>query len=667
MPAGMKPAELKGLMKIRFLFLRSSVLLAVTGLIGLALLIGGCSQGEESQVKLIPRHVLFDNPDRVNPRLSPNGELWSYLAPYKDVMNIWVSTVGAADDRPVTRDSARGIQYYFWGGQSDRILYLEDDGGNENWRLCAVDIETMTSTCLTPFEGVQVRIIERNKNFPNQLIIGMNKDNPQLHDVYRLNIITGDLDKVATNPGNVAHWFTDADFKLRGALAANDIGGFDLMVRPAESGQWRSIISWDSENAMTAEPIGFDRDGSSLYVVDSRDANAGRLCRVDAATGEIEQVVLEHPRYDVTNVVLNPDTHVPEWAVIVTHRDSIVVLDDGVRDDIEAVKALHHGDPFLTSRDDADDTWMIGFVADDGPIPYYSFQRTTNEATFLFYHRPELLEYELASMEPIEFEARDGLRLHGYITFPPGQERQDLPMVLKVHGGPWARDTWGWSSEVQWLANRGYAVLQVNYRGSAGYGKDFMIAADGEWGGKMLTDLVDGVNWAIAQGYADPGRVAIYGYSFGGYAALCGAAFTPEVFSCAVDLMGISNLLTFMESIPAYWESYRRILYERVGHPVEDRDLLRSRSPLFYADQIEIPMLIGQGANDPRVSRQESEQIVEALEKNGVAHEYLLFEDEGHGLARPENRLEFYNAAEKFLADCLGGRIELTREGEVIR
>ncbi len=648
----------------RSLVLKSSLWLIMGCLIGLA---SGCSQGDRSQVELIPRQVLFGNPDRVNPRLSPDGRRWSYLAPYKDVMNVWVATIGQDDARPVTMDSTRGITYYFWGGQSRHILYLEDDAGNENWRLSAVNIETLADTRLTPFEGVQVRIIDRSKDFPDHLIIGMNKDNPQHHDVYRLNIATGSLDKVATNPGNIAHWITDAEFRVRGALAANDIGGFDLMVRPTEQAKWRTIIRWDSQDAMTAYPVGFNREGSSIYVIDSREANAGRLCRVDAATGEIEQVVLEHPRYDVTKVVLNPDTHAPEWAVIVTHRDSIVVLDDGVRDDIEAVKALHRGDPFVTSRDNDDDTWMIGFVTDDGPIPYYSFDRPSKRATFLFFHRPELTEYELASMEPVEFDTRDGLRLYGYITFPPGAERRNLPMVLKVHGGPWTRDTWGWNPDVQWLANRGYAVLQVNYRGSSGYGKDFVIAGDGEWGGKMLTDLIDGVQWAVAQGYTDPDRVAIYGFSFGGYAALCGAAFTPDVFSCAVDLMGMSNLLTFLESIPPYWESYRNILHERIGHPVEDRELLRARSPLFYADQIKIPMLIGQGANDPRVSRNESEQIVEALEQSGVRCEYLLFEDEGHGLARPENRLTFYTAAERFLAECLGGRVEPARKGEVIR
>ena len=319
-----------------------------------------------------------------------------------------------------------------------------------------------------------------------------------------------------------------------------------------------------------------------------------------------------------------------------------------------------HGQP---RRNTDGDIWVIGFTADDGPVKYYMFDRNTKEAKFLFVHKPDLNDYPLAKMEPISFTSRDGLTIHGYVTFPPGKERTNLPMVLNVHGGPWYRDTWGYNREAQWLANRGYVCLQVNFRGSTGYGKDFLNAGDREWGGKMHDDLIDAVNWAVDEGYADPAKIAIYGGSYGGYAALVGATFTPDVFCCAVDIVGVSNLITFIETIPPYWSSFLEVLYKRVGHPDEDAEFLMSRSPLTKVDAIKIPMLIAQGANDPRVNQAESEQIVEAMKAKGIEYEYMLFEDEGHGFAKPENRLEFYAAAEKFLAKHLGGRFE-PAEGE---
>ena len=621
--------------------------------------LAGCGRsGQEQMVQLIPREVLFGNPSRVSPQLSPDGRHWSYRAPVNDVMNVWVATVGADDARPVTADSMRGIQDYFWGADSKHILYFQDDGGNENWRLCAVDIDTRELTCLTPFQGVQVYLIDRNKRFPNQLLIAMNKDNPQWHDVYRLDIVTGALEKVAANPGKVAQWISDVDFNVRGAVIANDEGGFDLLVRPGgENTNWKTVVSWGAEDAVSSDPLGFSKDGEYMYLIDSRRANAGRLTKLELASGKYE-VVAEDSQYDISDVELNPDTRVPEWAVVTRERDIITVLDESVRDDIEALQKLQHGDLFLVSRDDADKTWLVGFKVDNGPIPYYSWDRVAKHATFLFYHRPELKKYTLASMEPFSFVSRDSLTIHGYLTFPPGLERRNLPTVVKVHGGPWWRDLWGYDSEVQWLANRGYLCVQVNFRGSTGYGKKFVNAGDREWGGKMHNDVIDAVNWVVAQGYADRDRVAIYGSSFGGYEALVGATFTPDVFCCAIDLVGVSDLVTFIESVPPYWSAYLTTLYERVGHPVRDREFLKSRSPLYKADKIKIPVLVAQGANDSRVKQSEAEEIVNAMKANGVVYEYLLFQDEGHGLVRPENRTKFYSAAERFLAKYLGGRYE---------
>jgi dipeptidyl aminopeptidase/acylaminoacyl peptidase len=334
------------------------------------------------------------------------------------------------------------------------------------------------------------------------------------------------------------------------------------------------------------------------------------------------------------------------------------VFDESIRNDIDAVRALNPGDFGIHSRTLDDSTWIIGFTEDDRPVSYHRYDRATGRSTFLFYNRPSLAKYALASMQPISFASRDGLTVHGYLTVPPGFEDQRLPMVLLVHGGPWHRDVWGYDPEAQWLANRGYACLQINFRGSTGYGKAFLNAGDKEWGGNMHNDLADAVQWAVDQGVADRDRIAIYGGSYGGYAALVGATFTPDLFKCAVDIVGPSNLITFIETIPPYWESYLEMLHRRVGHPERDKELLESRSPLNHVDRIRIPLLIAQGANDPRVKESESEQIVAAMKTNGIDHEYLLFPDEGHGFAKPENRLKFYAAAERFLAKHMGGRFE---------
>jgi dipeptidyl aminopeptidase/acylaminoacyl peptidase len=369
-------------------------------------------------------------------------------------------------------------------------------------------------------------------------------------------------------------------------------------------------------------------------------------------------VLFEDDRADVVGVVTDPDTREAQLVTVLRERAEPVVLDPSIAPDLERLRALHPGDLGLAGRDHANRTWLAAFTADDGPVAYYAYDRPSGRSRFLFTHRPELEGRTLARMEPFSFTARDGLTVHGYLSFPPGLERTGLPAVLNVHGGPWARDNWGFVPEAQWLANRGYLCIQVNYRGSTGYGKRFVNAGNREWGAKMHDDLLDAVRWVVDRGYADPGRIAIYGGSYGGYAALVGAAFTPDVFRCAVDIVGPSNLKTLIESIPPYWRPMIAQYHIRLGNPATEADFLWSRSPLSRADQIRIPLLIAQGANDPRVPQAESEQIVAALTEKGIPHEYLLFPDEGHGFARPENRLRFYAAAERFLARHLGGRCE---------
>lgn len=620
----------------------------------IAIFLASCAT---QQPELIPREVLFGNPVKTAPKISPDGKLMAYLAPVNNVLNVWVKTIGAEDDRAVTKDDNRGIRRYFWAGDNRHIMYLQDVGGNENWRLYAVNLETDEIRDLTPFEEMQARIVDKNKHFPNELLIAMNKENPRVHDVYHLDLISGKLELVAKNPGNIIGWVTDANFKVRGALAFTPDGGFDLMLRENEEASWDKFITWGSENTLTSGPVCFSKDGKYLVLLDSRDVNAGRLIKMEIATKDFE-VIAEDPQYDVSDVMIHPDTYEVQAVSFTKARKEWAVLDESIKDDFKAIAKLDHGDFFIYNRDNADDTWLVGYTKDNGPVPFYAFDRKTQKGTFLFDHKPDLKNYTLAPMGPNSFTSRDGLTIHGYITYPPGRGRKALPMVLNVHGGPWARDTWGYNPEAQWFANRGYVCLQVNFRGSTGYGKDFVNAGDTEWGGKMHDDLVDAVNWAIEKGIADPKRVAIYGGSYGGYAALVGATFTPDLFCCAVDIVGPSNLKTWITSVPPYWSAMLALLYKRIGNPDTEEEFLNSRSPLFKVDQIKIPMLIAQGANDPRVPQAESEQIVEALKEKGIEYEYMLFPDEGHGFAKPENRLKFYAAAEKFLAKYLSGRYE---------
>ena len=607
--------------------------------------------------RLIPRTVLFGNPTKTSPLISPDGTQLAYLAPVDNVLNVWVGDLDGANARPVTHDRDRGIRLYFWAADGRHLLYLQDVGGDENWRLHAVNLDAMTVRDLTPFPEVQVQIVDRDKHFPNELLIAMNKVDPRVHDVYHLDLPSGTMRLVAKNRGDIAAWVTDAAFRVRGATAATPDGGFELLVRETEAGEWTPILKWDPDDSLNSQPVGFSRSGSSLYLEDSRNADTSRLVELDLATGNLK-VLADDPRYDVGGVLIHPDTYEIQAVAFDRARTEWTVLDDAIREDFARIAQLHHGDFSIISRDHADRTWVVAFTADDGPAAFYAYDRSTRQGRLLFYSKPDLRAYTLAPMEPIALTSRDGLTLHGYLTLPPGLGRAHLPLVVNVHGGPHARDTWGFDPEAQWFANRGYACLQINFRGSTGYGKRFLNAGDKEWGGKMHDDLVDAVRWAIDQGVADPKKVAIYGASYGGYAALVGATFTPELFCCAVDVVGPSNLITMIETIPPYWSTFIAVEHRRVGNPETEAEFLRNRSPLFRVDRIKSPILIAHGANDPRVKQAESEQIVEAMKRNGIPYEYLLFPDEGHGFAKPENRLRFYAAAERFLARHLGGRDE---------
>ena len=610
---------------------------------------------------LIPREILFGNPDRVSPQLSPDGSRLSWLAPRDGVLNVWVQTVGGngvdeEESRVVTDDTDRGIRSYTWAYDGRHLLYVQDTGGDENWHVFATDVIDGGTRDLTPFDGIQAQIIEADEDHPDVILLGINRDNEQLHDVYTCDLATGGLTKTAENPGFIG-WIADADLQVRGAAAPTPDGGIAVMVRDSVEADWRPLLVAGQEDALTTSPVSFDRDGHRMLCISSLGANTGRLVWIDIASGDTT-VVAEDPRYDVTGLSVDPDTKAPRGVAFQRDRLRWEALDDSVRVDYQRLDDHDPGDWSLVSRDVDDTTWLIAYTHDDGPVAYWSYERASGGFTFLFHHQPALAAHDLAPMEPFAFDARDGLRIEGYVTWPVGVERTSLPAVVNVHGGPWARDTWGFNPEAQWFANRGYACIQVDYRGSTGYGKDHVNAGDREWGAKMHTDLLDAIDHLVGAGGIDPARVAIYGGSYGGYAALVGATFTPDRFCCAVDIVGPSNIKTLIESIPPYWAPMIAQFHTRVGNPETDEEFLWARSPLSKVDRISIPLLIAQGANDPRVKQAESEQIVAAMVERDIPHEYVLYPDEGHGFAKPENRLDFYARAEAFLAEHLGGRCE---------
>ncbi len=606
---------------------------------------------------LIPREVLFGNPERSTPRLSPDGKMLAYLAPSDgNATQVFVRTIGKNDDRQMTHDKKRGIRIYFWAFDGEHLLYLQDTDGDENHHVYSVSLKTKLVRDLTPFQGIRAAGVHAAPEHPHEILVGLNIKNRAKFDVYRIHLNSGALELDTENPGTVMDWVPDADFKIRAALATTpQDGGTDLLVREAVDQKWKKLRHWSFEES--GSPVGFSKDGKTLYLEGNHDANTSRLLALDLATGK-EKVLAEDETYDVGGVLVHPTRHTIQ--AVSFNRDKVEwkLLDKDIAEDFKALAQVRSGQFSVSSRDLADKTWLVAYTTDDAPTTYYTYDRESRQAKRLFSIQPKLEGLSLAPMKPISFQSRDGLTIHGYLTTPVGVEPRNLPMVLLVHGGPWGRDTWGFNSEAQWLANRGYAVLQVNFRGSAGYGKKFLNAGNREWAGKMHDDLLDAVEWAKHQGVADPKKIAIMGGSYGGYATLVGLTFTPDIFACGVDIVGPSNIVSLLKTIPPYWGPMKAMFAKRVGDIKKEEEFLKSRSPLFRVDKIKAPLLIGQGANDPRVNQAESDQIAKALRKAGKSVEYVVYTDEGHGFARPENRLHFFALAEKFLAKHLGGRYE---------
>ncbi len=649
--------------------------------------VGSASSNSQSTSKLIPREVLFGNPDRGQARLSPDGKWLSYLKPVEGVMNVWV---GPSDDpdaaKPITDDTFRGIRSHSWTYSSKYIVYTQDKGGDENFHVYATNVETLETKDLTPVDGVRGELAGASERYPDELLIGFNDRDKRFHDLYRVNVETGDKELVQENPG-VAGFVTDDDFKVRLAVnftpAAGQVWLKPKSNEPGERGydDWEPMEEFSSVDAMTSGPSGFDKAGKVLYFEDSRERNTAGLFSRDLATGETE-LIAEDPRADVGSVMSHPTEQTLQAISFTYSRTEWKILDEAIRPDIEFLQAFPSENDFagefiVTSRTLDDTTWTVAYVLDNGPLRFYLYSRPVEgegerSMRFLFNSRDDLADYQLATMHTPVIESRDGLKLVSYLTLPVGTDTdadgvpdKPLPLVLDVHGGPWARDGWGYNASHQWLANRGYAVLSVNYRGSTGFGKNFINAANGEWAGKMHDDLLDAVNWAVDQKIAVKDKVAIMGGSYGGYATLVGLAFTPDTFACGVDIVGPSSLVTLMNNVPPYWYQFMPVMKQRVGDWTTEAgqaDLL-AKSPLSKVDQITKPLLIGQGANDPRVTQLEADQIVAAMEAKGIPVTYALYPDEGHGFARPANRTSFNAVTEAFLSEHLGGRYEsLTAE-----
>lgn len=596
-------------------------------------------------MKQIPLDVLFGNPERASPRLSPDGRRIAFLAPRDGVLNVWLRDEDGRD-RPVTRDRRRGIHHVLWAEDGRHLLYLQDLDGDENWHLFATDPESDLTRDLTPFVGVKCALLAVSPLRPRDVLVACYARTATHSDVYLVNIATGSMMMVEENPGDFASWHADRELEIVGATRHLDDGRKELLARVGPKDDWHVLRTYGYEDSFSGV-LSDTADGRGFLLVDSTGRDTHALVRVER-DGSAEETLAVDPRFDLDDVLLHPITREVQGYAFCGGRVRWEFVDASVERDFRAAEAELGGDLKIVSRDRHDKTWIVRSDKPDAPGACHLLRRG-GRPELLFVERPSLSGYALAASTPVVIPARDGLELHGYLSLPPDGAKGPRPLVLHVHGGPNARDHWTYNPSVQFLCNRGYAVLQVNYRGSTGFGKAFVAAADRQWGGAMHDDLVDAVNWAVARGDADPKRLAIFGGSYGGYAALCGATLTPDLFRCAVDLFGPSNLVTLFESVPPSWKPFEAAMHRRHGHPVKDRDFLLSRSPLTHVDKVKIPILIAQGANDPRVVQRESDQMVERLRELGREVEYLLFKDEGHGFRKPENRLAFYRAAEAFL------------------
>tara|TARA_B100001175_G_scaffold26202_1_gene19350 strand:- start:1311 stop:3131 length:1821 start_codon:yes stop_codon:yes gene_type:complete len=600
---------------------------------------------------LIPMEDFFRNPEKSSFQISPNGEHIAYMKPWKTRMNVHVVNVKSNNETRLTSSEERGVYGFGWLGD-DRIGYVKDDGGNENMHFYAVNIDGSNEIDLTPYDNVQARIIDDLEDDPNHVIIGLNKRNPQIHDPFRVNINTGESEMIAENPGNISSWVTDHDGRLRMATTSDGVNT-SLLYRDTEKDDFKPILTTDFK--VNVSPLFFTFDNKNVYVASNRGRDKTAIYEFDISKAKEEELIFEHDEVDVSGLMYSKKRKVLTGVNFTVSKGDKVFFDDWRRDIQNKLESQLPGyEVGITSFSKDETKAVVVSYSDKSRGTYYYYDVENDKLTELAKISPWLEEEHMAEMKPVKYKSRDGFTIHGYLTLPVGSEGKNLPVVVNPHGGPWARDTWGYRSEIQFLANRGFAVFQMNFRGSTGYGREFWEISFKQWGKSMQDDITDGVNWLIDEGIADPDRIAIYGASYGGYATLAGLAFTPDLYACGVDYVGVSSLFTFMESMPPYWELYRSMMYEMVGHPEKDKDLLASSSPLLHVDKIKVPLFIAQGANDPRVVKSESDQIVEALKSEGIEVPYMVKEDEGHGFYNQENQFDFYREMEKFLKKHIG-------------
>ena len=620
----------------------------------------------QTAAPLIPREVLFGNPTRAGGQISPDGKWLGWLAPDNGVLNVWIAPASDPDDaRVLTAATDRPIRQYFFAPDSQSILYVQDKGGDENFLLYGVNIETGRETTLTDFENTRVQIVGASDRYKDRILVGLNNRDPRFHDVHLLDLNTGELEMRIQNDA-YAGFVADDNLDVRLALKPNAAGGMDFFKVEDNEVAGEPFSSTDLADSLTTSPAGFTRDGQTLYWTDSRGRDTAALVAMDVESGET-RVVAQDDRADIGGTIRDQDTGEVEAYSVNYLKTEWTALDPEIGAALDWLGERLDGEYGINSRTDDDRKWIVWNDPLTSPTKVYLFDRDAGELTEFYTTRPDLEGMPLQPMQTHEIASRDGLTLTSYLTLPPGTDTDadgipdaPVPMVLLVHGGPWARDGYGFNSYHQWLANRGYAVLSTNFRGSTGFGKAFISAGDLQWGRKMHDDLIDAVDWAVERGITAQDTVAIMGGSYGGYATLAGLAFTPDEFACGVDIVGPSNLETLLSTIPPYWEPLIAQFHERMGNPNTEEGLamLKERSPLYSAQAITKPLLIGQGANDPRVNQAESDQIVEAMKENDIPVTYVLYPDEGHGFAKPENNIAFNAITENFLATCLGGRAE---------
>jgi dipeptidyl aminopeptidase/acylaminoacyl peptidase len=620
---------------------------------------------------LIPREILFGNPTRALPQISPDGNRLAYLSPSdKGVMNVWIRPLDREDSIQVTQEPQHGIRQFFWALDGEGILYLQDTQGDENFHVFHADLQTKVTRDLTPFRGIRaVNLLLR----PSGILVGLNIRNRALFDMYAIDLKTGAVRLDTENPGDVIflvgnEWIADASGEIR-AVRALDLkdGSTILRARDRAGEPWRELARWPSGGIFDGDIAGFAGDGRSIVVTSGAGSDTAGLVRLDARTGRAIEVLARDPRCDLWSgdTLLHPVTRSLQAFAVNYLKREWKTPDPEIAADFRILESAREGFFRIVSRDNADSKWVVSYEIPDGPVSYSVYDRKTKSVRFMFDDRPELKDRVLAPMKPILLEARDGLKLVSYLTIPAGRKPENLPLVLYVHGGPTARDEWAYDSVVQLLANRGYAVLQVNFRGSVGFGNAFQRAGDGQMGvGSMQHDLTDAVRWAVREGIADPRRIGIAGVSYGGYATLAGLAFTPELYACGAEICGPANIKTLLESIPPYLGPLKKLFLRIFGDGENDSAYNQRISPLFHVERIRVPLLVGQGANDPRCPIRESDRIVRAMRERNLPVTYVVYADEGHGFKRPANNLDFFGRLEEFLAKHLGGEYEPARKVE---